>query len=171
MSHALPEEARKSWDYAISDKIVYGSECLYPNLETTARAVDWLPKYDLGHYWIELQIVFLGQRNGYFCCIVEIAPGPFGDSGDTELQIGGVYRENHVLVGNAEFIENPEGMILESRASVIRLKRFDHGCGCGKNVLHCVTEPPGRIRGIPANRERSVGVRPLDMQQGKLPSE
>ena len=43
----LLEEALESWDYVVSDKVVYGAESCVPDLECTSCDTNWLAEYDL----------------------------------------------------------------------------------------------------------------------------
>jgi hypothetical protein len=62
-SYRLREEARESWDYIVSDEIVYGSERCDPNLEPAITTRDWLAEYDLHRLWFEVRFKHIGERD------------------------------------------------------------------------------------------------------------
>lgn len=74
-----------------------------------------------------------------------------------------------MLVNDAEFVENPEGMILERRPLMVRLKRFDDGYGSGENILGYVSKSLGREHAT--NRKRRGTTWSTHMLQRQLPSE
>lgn len=168
---ALREETRKSGDYFVSNKIVYGVESLYANIKVAPGAKDWLSEYDLSLGWLEFQIRLLGEGDSYFAGVIEVAPFPFSDSRNVKLHIDGVNGHDHMLVGNTEFIENPEEMIFERSPSVIRLQAFDDRSRGGKNVLHGIPETLLRVGRGTSDWKGSVGARLGDSEQSKLPCE
>jgi hypothetical protein len=170
---SLLEEARESWDNVVSDEIIYGSELSDPDLEpTTERVKKRFSEYNVGHLFIDLNFKLVGQRNGYFHCVTEIAPLPILGSKNPEFRIGGVKRHDNVFVGDTQFVNYPEGISLVKLPSVIRLKRFYDGeCG-GKYILDGVPEPSDGIGRLAANGKRGSAARALaDVEDSKLPSQ
>jgi len=180
-SWGLLKEARESWDHFISDEIIYGSESCHSDLERTRGpadwhgVADWLAEYDLGRIWIELRMKAVGQRNAQFNAIVESALRNNRHRGrHPSGKTPGIKGKDHVLINDADFIENPQGMLLKCRPSVVRLKRFnDCGC-CGKDVLHGITKSLSGIGRDAADGERSGATWKfggLQMELCQLPSQ
>jgi hypothetical protein len=128
------EEARKSWDYFICDKVVYSLD----PFEIALNALMGIAKdYLEGNVWIEFYMTFqLGlkaQRNDHYSGIIEA-----GHSKDirrkTKIDHGAVNGNPSMFVDVAHLVENQKKMTLDGFAipSAVRLKRFDDcRCRCG----------------------------------------
>lgn len=133
-SYLLLEEARKSWEHALSDKVVY---VLQP-LKIASDSFMGIPKgYVDGRYWIESHLTFEIKRDTHHACILVkfderyASPGEVREAVVTNCAVG---RNPSMLVNVAEEIQPPEQVALDGCGipSVIWLKRFDEGCGiCG----------------------------------------
>lgn len=121
------EEARKSWDHVVSDKIVYAAQSLETNLEfgRFADSVHWLSKYHLGNIYIELKIFLFPEGNHYLNSILEIPPPGLRDSVDSDMEGGVTHGDDAMLVDIAELIQLPKGMILKRCPTAIWLKKPD----------------------------------------------
>lgn len=130
----LREEARKSWDHFVSDKVVYLSESVEGNLERTVAE-----KYLDRDAWFEIHFTAQGesQREYHFQMMIEKRRGKWGDESlpviqrktDTERIWAERYRS--MFVQGPEFIQLPEGIVPKSVPSEVRLKRVDDVCHCG----------------------------------------
>lgn len=138
--NALLEEARKSWDYVVSNKIVYRGEVSEPNLKPIAKATDWLPKYDLRLNWIYLNFVLVGNVKPQFEAVIELASPMETGSVNRDLGVTRSNGDNYVLIRDAQFVKQIQGMRLTARPSVIRLKRFDDPSSRRQNILHGVAQ-------------------------------
>jgi hypothetical protein len=167
-SHLLLEEARKSWDYIISDEIVYGSECCEPNLEPAITTRDWLAEYDLHRLWFEVRSKHIGERDPYLYAVIELADRVVrrSNTDHSTLDLRLLDRQRSMLVNSAEPIENPEGMVLEPLPSVIRLKRLNYLYSIRKHVLNRVSEPELRMV---SNGERGLSMGAGNMKPREEP--
>ena len=131
-SYRLLEEARKSWNYFVSDKFVYSVDSLKVALNSKMGiAKDYLS----GRVWIELHMTFhLGletEGNTHYAAILE-ACDLKNALRPREVNGRAVHRNPHVLVDDTHFVETPEEMAFHGIPSYIRLKRFDDSqCLCG----------------------------------------
>jgi len=107
--YGLLEEARKCWDYVISDEMVYGSEFCDPHLEPATDAAVRFAEYNLGRLCIELKFKLVRQGNFYFHCVLEAALPQLRRAMNREPTSGRIHRHHEVLVRNAQLIQNPEG--------------------------------------------------------------
>jgi hypothetical protein len=132
----LLEEARKSWNYVVSNEIVYSVDSSQVALDSQVGvAKDYLK----GNVWIEVhvtfQIGFKTKRDVHH----PVLPVDKSKNAFRHLKINcrGVRRNSHVLVDNAHLVETPQEMALDGFGipSRIWLKRFnDGGCLCGHSV-------------------------------------
>lgn len=133
----LLEKARESWNYSISDKLVY-------RFKTREIALDFpiqvTKEYlEFRNSWIECHLTFTGKRDFHYCIIVELCESEvLGAKRDESIpyhEAGGPMNRNPgVLVNVAQLVQPPKQMTLNcpGTPSVIRLKRFDNlRCLCG----------------------------------------
>jgi hypothetical protein len=127
----LREEARKSWDYVISDEIVYFAEPVQGNREV-AHVVS--KKYFEGDLWFEIHITFPsdGQGETHLEVVLELMH-VFGPTSQGKVQTDRtrVNRDRAVLVHGPEFVQLPKEVVPVGIPSVIRLKKVDNLCHCG----------------------------------------
>lgn len=172
----VPEEARESWDYVVSDKIVDRCEIPDPQLQAyVTEGINWLSKYDLSFNRIELDFVLVDEIVVKFKAVVQFATAKEIRAGNVYLPVAGLYGENSMLIDDAEFVKHIERMHLVSRRSVIRLKRFDNWNGSGKDILDSIAgrERPWSARRSRPHRERRMSARVLgtSVQERELPSQ
>ena len=146
----LREEARKQWNYVVSNKLTYFSEPSHRNLELPHVLSK---QYLDGNCWLESHwtLIKLDQREMHFNCICEAAkvPLPAGEL-EADSERVRVTRNRPVFVHVPELIKLPEGVIPVSIASVIRLKLVECHCYCGWEE----TEPLAVIPSVdPCDRE------------------
>jgi hypothetical protein len=176
MHSDVREEARKFWDYFVSDEIVYGTQAVDINFEIarSVDTVDWLSEYDSGRFYIELKFVFFGEQDTYYHCILETAlvdpvlRNALRSNTEGDMTNG----DESVLIDVAKFVELPQGMLLEHRPSVIRLKRFNDGERYRRDVRDFFVVPSVAGSGaFGLNREGRVAPRRIGSEQGQLPCE
>lgn len=166
----LREEARKSWEHATLDEVVYLCDAAIPNLERCAGTVDWFTKYQLRDTWLEYHIVLGGERESHFKAIIEFSARS-RPRGDEHVERCRVHCEDGVLVDIAQSIQLPQGMALERCPSMVWLKRFDNSGGVGGDVCGRSLESPPASGGVVAmNRETGIRGRRRACEQGELPS-
>ena len=61
------EEARKSWDHVLSDKVVYRRDAIEVTGDPVAHITE---SYVKGNYWIECHLIFEIQRASYHMLVV-----------------------------------------------------------------------------------------------------
>jgi hypothetical protein len=129
----LREEARKSWDYVISDKIIYLSQAPDFNLECPR----FTEKYFSRDLWFEVHFTCpcITERESHFQMIWEMANistecAPVGSAEISGNIVVGAGRAP-MFVERPEFIQLPEGVIPKRISSEIRLKRVENACHCG----------------------------------------
>ncbi len=172
----LREETRESWDYVVSDEVVYGAKAIEVDLEIahSVSSVNWLAKYDSGDIYLELKIFFFRQRDTYYHRVLEnvvISPS-LRDPECSDRKLDVTQCNGAMLVDVAELIQLPKGMVLERRSTVVRLKRFDNSEGILRNVSDPFVVPlvpnAGELR---FNREGRIPPRSVGAQEGELPCE
>jgi hypothetical protein len=164
-SFRLLEEARKSWDHVVSDKIVYSVDPFQVALDSQVGiAKDYLK----GSVWVEVhvtfQVGFKAKRDVHHT----ILPARKSKNAFRHLKINGrtVHRNSHMLVDDAHLVQTPQEMALHGLGipSRIWLKRFDDG--------RCLCEHAASLRSkhfvilLSKNRELRVsGIRPRQLCQ------
>ena len=176
----LREESLESWDYAVSDKLVYFCDVSVQEKERTPwpgawRFIDWITKYKVGRAWLEFYFEFIGYGNVSFygianvlCTYLDTAVG--GDH--LEAQLGMADRNRPVLVEVAKFVELPEGVFVEGIPSVVRLKRLDDLNRFRWNTFRDAPEltfDKSHWGGSIVDGELGPMVGGVSIQQGKLP--
>jgi hypothetical protein len=109
-SYRLLEEARKSWEYAVSDEVVY----IHDASKVAGDSFAHVPEnYVKGHLWIECHLTFVFQRNAYHLLVViecdrsvKLPRHP----GKIENSFVAMNRDASVLVDVTEAVEPPEQM-------------------------------------------------------------
>jgi hypothetical protein len=113
-SYYLLEEARKTWEHAVSDKVVYV-------LQSGEIALDPLPgvakSYIEGSNWIESHLTFESEGNTYHACLLiavnEVHKFP-RKIGEVEVRNSAISGNPSMLVNITEEVEPPEEMALQS---------------------------------------------------------
>jgi hypothetical protein len=125
----LREEARKSWEYVISNEIVYlpNSVEVFANSSLVPAKI-YLEKAGR----VQLQFRFFGQRDFYFEAIMEPVDVDKGgslfgcmDVDKSNLKITALSRDSTMFVDDVQAMQSPERMGFVACPSVIRLKRVD----------------------------------------------
>lgn len=137
-SYRLLEEARESWNYFVSDKVIYFLEPFRFTLNSPEGiAKDYLQR----NIWIECHVTFQfrlkTQRNVHYAIILEVAvPHNTGRKSKRDnRRVDWVDRDSHVLIDVAQFIQTPKQVALSGIPTVVRLKRLnDAPCLCGYAV-------------------------------------
>jgi hypothetical protein len=128
----LFEESRKSWNYLVSDKVVYFLESFRFTLNSPEGiAKDYLQR----NIWIECHVTFQfrlqTQREAHYIVILE-ACEPHNTGRKLKRDSRTVDRDSHMVIDVAEFIETPKKVALRGFPTVVRLKRLnDAHCLCG----------------------------------------
>jgi len=126
---ALREEAHKSWQYIVSDEIVYLPETI--SVLNEAVGIDGrialAEIYRNGNAWIELQFGLVGDRDTHYQAVIEaLNRDEFCRAwGNVNEDFTSVSRNPPVLVEVTHSIQPPERVRFVGCPSVIRLKRFD----------------------------------------------
>ena len=130
-SYYLLEEARKSWDYAISDKVVYVRDPIEVARDSLA---DVAKDYIKGKLWIECHLSFELQRDAHHLLVViefDKSRKVVRHPRKAESHHVTMNRNPSVLVDITQPVKPPEQMRRWLR-SVVRLKRIDELCrACG----------------------------------------
>src|SRR5580700_6050 len=127
----LREEARKSWDYVISDKIIYLGEPLQRHLEVSHVLAE---KYLNGDVWFEIHwtLVKRDQREMHFNCICEVVQVSLPSmKREVEIKRSAGNGNRPMFVHVPEFVELPEGVIPIGATTAVRLKQIEFACHCG----------------------------------------
>jgi hypothetical protein len=164
----LREEARESWDYFVSNKIVYFPESCGGDLELPHTFAE---KYLHGNGWLEMHFTGEKQHQGevHFNVIVEVSDvgSPhFNGRGKANVKLGAVRGNSSMFVHVPEFIQLPEGVVPKGIFSQVRLKVVENICHCGWEKT-----APLLVSGVPlledekansfllSRRENSLGIR------------
>ena len=170
------------WDNAISDKLVYFCDVSIQKVERPPipgawRFIDWITKYKVGRAWLEFYFELIGHGNTNFYGIANVLGAHLDTSvgGDhVEAQIGMADRNRPVLVEVAKLVELPEGVLVESIPSVVRLKRLDDLSRFRWKTCHDdpkLTFDQSPWGGLMIDGEFGSRVRGVSVQQGELPRE
>lgn len=158
--YRLFEEARKSWDYVVSDELVYVGYLDNVQLDNMHVA----KQYAQGAGRVEIHLTLHGKRNAHFCAIVRRCHFRDVHYGGRKLKhnIAAGRRDASVLVKVAHLVKAPEKMLLNRIRSIVWLKRFDDlDCICGHTPSVALESIPavGVVRVV--NRELGMlGRRP-----------
>ena len=131
----LREEARKSWDYVVSDEVIHRSDVIYGDYQFSHVLAE---QYLDGDSWFEAHwtLIKLGQRETHFQCIYEVAQvSSTSEDRKVESKRIGIHRDRPMFVHSPKLIELPERMSPVVIPSAIRLKLVDDVCHCGWKQL------------------------------------
>jgi hypothetical protein len=133
-AYGLLEEACKSWEHGISDKVIY----LLQPVESTHNALMGIAKsYINGSSWIESHLTFEIEGNTHHACLLIMANKVSECSreiGEAKIRNRAIRGDSAMLVNNAEQVQSPQQMAVDCCGvlSSIWLKRFDDiNCICG----------------------------------------
>ena len=173
LAQRLRDEARESWDYFISDQVVYVAQL--KGAKSPAAPYRWVRDYVEGSFWFEVILYSRPRKNPLAVWLIE--------SGTQNLGLRGAHAKAHqafdgddqsVFIDAREFIEDSEQFEFRPLRSVVWLKRLD-GIDCGgKNAL----ADPELSRDVPEGKrdaafvvggDESLGY--LRLPLGKSPSD
>lgn len=179
-SYCLLEEARKFWDHAVSDTVVYS---LDPSEVTRDIGGEVTEHYVNGKLWIECHLTFVdGGNRHHYIVLIEFDSHSRNERRrrmrPVEVAHAAVDRNSSVLVDITQSVQPPERIALDGRSvrSVVRLKRFDDlNCVCGyaRSLLLEGLSGPGvenvenRELGMLGIRERQLREEPDQLVQGR----
>lgn len=126
-SRAAWEEVGETWQHVVSDETVYFCDVGLGQFELGPGSIDWFPKYKLGRLWFDAHIVFGGERNGEFHCLVKNAAEQrhIGTGGrDRDVCVTEGHRRMFVEI--AQLVQLPQGVRLEGVPSDVWLQRLDY---------------------------------------------
>lgn len=171
-SYLLLKEARESWDYIVSDKVVYSLDPLDVALDPAGGIAK---RYLEAHVWIECQIFLQREREAYYTAIIEMSMdrGSFrqrrGPRNRAQIELSNGATDGHmaVLVDIAHGVQFPQQMSMDGIGvgSVIRLKRFDNVDGRRRNSPGEIGKPPSGF-GVAHIKDREL--RPLGIGKAQL---
>jgi len=149
----LREEARESWDYVVSDKMVHRVQVI----EVAGNFPIEVSKDHLeGNLRIECHLTFQSDWNVHYQFIVESAPFRNQQNGQCHDSSRAENGNSHMLVDVAHLVQTPELVSLNVRGirSVVRLKRFYDGrCLYGHSF-----GPSLDKRGVRFLQNRKLGI-------------
>lgn len=167
----LREEARKSWDYIVSDKLVYIGHHADSKLNPLCLVSE---KYSNHQLWCELHITLHYEGHPHFVVVAESVFDHREQAGKFDTGQDATNGDQSVLINIAQGMQLPEGIVLVGWPSFIRLKVFDDvRCLCGYILQDNRQFTPGVGGIIPKDREsRFPGRLPFTSrcEQGQLPS-
>ena len=163
-SFKLLKEARKSWDYIVSDKFVYVLDTMPLNLNSL---VGIAKSYAHGDSWMEFHLTLHGERETHYVILVESHQFAGNGVRKSEVNASAVDGNTPVFVDVAQFVEFPQqiGLNACSIPSVMRLKRIDN-CDCAFWHADEVLLKLGDGAFVPFIEDRKLGslsVRPSGM--------
>ena len=154
--YGLLEEARKSWDHFVSDKVVHvmnaGRIQTQPGQEIAKR-------YLKGALWLEVHVLFHGKRNANDMAIIGIIETQATDKalrkfGKVRCERSAVNGKMPMLVGLENRIQLPEQSVPICVSSIVRLKRFDNLDRLRVDMLKGISEVlPVLVRPFVNNRK------------------
>lgn len=134
----LREEARKSWNYLITDSLVYR----FKVMETGPHSILTVSKNNFSAKWLELNLRLVGQSKKYLRMIIEILV-PDGTRGPLAKIVGGdgcVHRDMTMFVNIPKCVENPEVVDLSVVPVLVWLHSSDNGNGLFGNAESAFNE-------------------------------
>jgi len=165
---------RELTDHIVSDKVVYIGELSEGEREDfAADCIDWLTEFHEGRVYLQLKIVFFGQRDSYFLALLNVAnPGNRDTGGNARNRnCGTAHSQQAMLVSVAELVQPPKGMTLKICPTLIRLKRFDDFSGSFRDIPDTFSKPAfGVFKSVFMDRERRIPIGRIRFEQRQLPN-
>ena len=129
----LREEARETWDYFLTEQVVYGSHL--GEAEAVA-SLGYLEQYVHSEIWFECTLWIAPLRQAYAArMIFEYLNADLADSlYCSDVLAPGKRNVDSMLVSVPEFVENSE-VVGAGIPTVGWLKFYDSGDGIGQNVV------------------------------------
>lgn len=136
----LREEARKGWQNFISNEIVYLPQLSARDLELSH---EFAKQYIHGNLWLEVHTTLEKEHQRYihFNSIIEAANSEMARpvvKRKMDIETIPIQGDSPVFVHDPEFIQLPEGIVLEGIPSVVRLKAVDDICHCAWKQIESV---------------------------------
>lgn len=174
---SLREEARKSWEHRISDKIVHLDKVFVSEYEAFTRLVDFKLNFDI---WVEVHLFLNGERKAHYCLIVDllsIERDRVHTVDPAEIKFPAVRNlseacDMSVLVNIPELVQSPEMSGFEIVPCVVWLHRLHDGdCRFGDTESDLSQSDLCIYRVFIENREREFASWLRGCQQSQLPCE
>lgn len=153
---SLREEARKSWKYCVSDKLIHFSEVIDAGVDTYFSLID---RELSSTVWIELNFSFIGQRNCNYCAVVDLLAADRFNSCGLKLP----FRKDAVRGDVSMLFDVPQRVQLPQISGavvipcVVRLKRFHDGNCFGGHSSGGLSDITSGVRIVPlTNRETNL---------------
>ena len=154
----LLEEARKSWNHIVCDKIVYSIDPVNVALDTgTHVAKDYL----VGNNWIECHLTFEAKGHSHYVALLKFDKGrdTCRDVRKSESDSTTVNRNPSVLINVTDSVQLPEKTAPDRGGirSVAWLKRLDNGPCISGDPVSLLTEPIPTLP-VPRIENRELGA-------------
>lgn len=167
------EEGFELWDNFISNELVYFAQPIESDFKVghSVSGVNWLAKWDIGHFYLQLKFVFVGQRNTYQNAVLKVWTGG-QDNISFQPERNTANSDLLMLVDIGKSVQLPKGMCLKSRQVRIWLKRFDDLESNGRDALDFsgVTLVTGQ-RALRLNGKTGLPSRFIGCNKSQLPCE
>lgn len=162
-SFRLLEEARKSWDYIVSDELVHSIQPVNVNF----YGLNGIAKeYVVNTMWVEAHLTFKMQGHAHYACIVQFQQMQVLSRKVRKIGDGCVAtrRKSSMFIDDGKSMELPEKMVFRGIPSVVRLKRFNNSpCPCGYPASAITNGFP--IRFIEDRKLRVKRVHPFEFSE------
>lgn len=169
-SYLLREEAHESWQYTITDEIVYLPDFIGAD-DNTSRNVSEI--YLKGDVWVEVEFRLLGQRNTKYTAIIDVFKGDIsGTPRHLEFDMGTIGGNSPMLVEVTHSVQPPQKILLKGCRSVCWLKVSDYGSGICGDIGEAHFESSFGV-GIPHLNDRKLdpATRNNNIQLSQTPDE
>jgi len=169
--YRLREEAHESWKYAVTEELVYIEDSFGANGDAGRNiAKDYLE----GNLWMDVQFVFLGQRNGKCSVILESfknyvsAPA----SGKEKVNLGTIGGNPPMLVEVTHSVQPPKKIVFHGCQTICWLKVSNNSDGISGDVRELCSKSASSVA-VPLlnNRELDARVWDCDSQFRQSPHE
>lgn len=119
----LLEEARKGWDYFISDEIVHAAEIF--NGEVVWPQKGYIEDYIKGHLWFEVVAHRIRDEKQKLAWLIESCPHELFFSNEPESHVPTGTSDNPMLIFISQLPENAKKFQFRPLRSVVGLKSLD----------------------------------------------
>jgi len=122
----LREEARKSWNHARCDEIVYISQAREGNFEVSHVLAK---EYLRGNAWLDIrwtQAKSCKTRDGHYNAILEVVDNSLHPTEESDIPLATINGDHSMFVDVPESFELPQGMRAKGVQSILRLKRVEN---------------------------------------------
>ena len=143
---SLRQEARETWQYIVTDKLVQGIQ--HRCLHESERRRCFVGLYLDGKCWFELICKLEVPEPTYFSAVLEIAPDTDRPCLCMDSQMGSEHDKGSMLIFDIEAMDEPERVGLCKVPSVIRLKPLHFGSSLPVDTSRLATELASRFFGV-----------------------